>query len=557
MENDNRMTRFCLSILIVCVLILSVYGTASGEGSAASKTVNINIGYLESNQELLEEYIRREMYSIGGKKSEVKTAGYPLPEGENRRLYDKLLADIKKVAAGKRTSTVFSYDAADIYDKTELTKDDLNIDNVYNKDGSLTQEAIDALDRCVGIDVSPAIEALMFDCPYELYWFDKESGLSTDYPQISIVDETFTVTGQLTLMFCVSEDYAKDNEKYECDPKYGSSVEAAVSNAKKILDKYQGQSDRDRLMGYAKEICDLVSYNNEAMNGGAPYGNPWQLIWVFDGDENTNVVCEGYSKAFQYLCDLSTFTSNTRVITVSGYLYSESHMWNIVRLNDGANYLADVTNTDSGSQLMLVECDYGNYEEGYTILVEGASFFYSYDNPTKKRYSMDELTLNSKTPSQDVVIDTASFPDEVFRKYVQDTFDEDHNGTLDQIECANVTGIIVPEMGIKSLKGIQYFPNLNILQATRNDIDKIDLRHNPSIGCLFLEYNQLTEIDVSSLPLLGSLHIEENPIKTLDVSNNPLLEGLYTSYTRLQSIDVSAAFPGLSGNGYHKTGCKP
>ena len=101
MENDNRMTRFCLSILIVCVLILSVYGTASGEGSAAPKTVNISTGYLESNQKLLEEYIRQEMYSIGGKKSEVKTAGDPLPEGENRRLYDKLLADIKKVAAGK------------------------------------------------------------------------------------------------------------------------------------------------------------------------------------------------------------------------------------------------------------------------------------------------------------------------------------------------------------------------------------------------------------------------------------------------------------------------
>ena len=30
-------------------------------------------------------------------------------------------------------------------------------------------------------------------------------------------------------------------KSYECDPKYGSSVKAAVSNAQRILDKYQGK----------------------------------------------------------------------------------------------------------------------------------------------------------------------------------------------------------------------------------------------------------------------------------------------------------------------------
>lgn len=82
-----------------------------------------------------------------------------------------------------------------------------------------------------------------------------------------------------------------------------------------------------------------------------PYGNPWQLIWVFDGDPNTKVVCEGYSKAFKYLADLSEGL-NAQVITVSGAMKGGtgegSHMWSIVRMDDGRNYLVDVTNCDDG-----------------------------------------------------------------------------------------------------------------------------------------------------------------------------------------------------------------
>ena len=38
-------------------------------------------------------------------------------------------------------------------------------------------------------------------------------------------------------------------------------------------------------------------------NNGLPYGDPWQLIYVFDDDPDTNVVCEGYAKAFKYEAD--------------------------------------------------------------------------------------------------------------------------------------------------------------------------------------------------------------------------------------------------------------
>ena len=59
-------------------------------------------------------------------------------------------------------------------------------------------------------------------------------------------------------------------------------------------------------------------------------------------------VCEGYSKAFQYLCDLSSFKDKVECHSVSG-VTSGPHMWNVVAMEDGYNYLVDVTNCDEGT----------------------------------------------------------------------------------------------------------------------------------------------------------------------------------------------------------------
>ena len=74
------------------------------------------------------------------------------------------------------------------------------------------------------------------------------------------------------------------------------------------------------------------------------------MIWVFDGDPDTNVVCEGYSKAFKYLCDHTEFEGSIECILVGGYLArtgKEPHMWNVLKMEDGNNYLVDVTNCDA------------------------------------------------------------------------------------------------------------------------------------------------------------------------------------------------------------------
>ena len=166
-----------------------------------------------------------------------------------------------------------------------------------------------------------------------------------------------------------------------------------------------------------------------------PYGDPWQLIYVFDDDENTNVVCEGYSKAFQYLCDLSTFQSDKiRCYTVSGTMSggtgAGNHMWNIVTMDDGKNYLVDVTNCDgctvtydeetkaysisyssgfpdrlflagaSGSVSTGYTCTTGDYQytdsaSNTTWTLSSKSIEYIYGDTTKDLYSESILTLSN------------------------------------------------------------------------------------------------------------------------------------------------------------------
>ena len=107
------------------------------------------------------------------------------------------------------------------------------------------------------------------------------------------------------------------------------------------------KSDYEKLRAYNKAICEAVTYDYDAVKKDhgtyvVDHGDPWQLIWVFDGDPDTKAVCEGYSKAVQHLCDLTDFKSKTvQSIIVSGHA-GGGHMWNIVRMEDGKRYLVDI-----------------------------------------------------------------------------------------------------------------------------------------------------------------------------------------------------------------------
>ncbi len=368
------------------------------------------------NDGLLTAYARQQINEplAGSVSAEyIKNAGKDL-KGVSYSLYTGMKAAVEDIAAGRRSSTefVFSLEELDIHDacwtEAELGEPFWNGDE-FNSDAYWA--ALDLL----GYDPYAVVNALLADCPFELYWFDKTQGYSYGFPYLTFTEkdgeEAMELYGGFDFSFYVADEYARSS--FETDPAAGTTVTTAVETAAAIVAANAGKGDYDKLLAYKNKICDLTDYNHPAaQDASTPYGNPWQLIWVFDGDPATKVVCEGYSKAFQYLCDLSSFEHAVTAFSVTGYMAAGGggggHMWNVVTMENGKNYLVDTTNCDGGSSghsnsLFLVGYKSGSARNGYTV----SYYSYYYDNEMFSLFGENALTLSSKSYlNDDHTIDT-------------------------------------------------------------------------------------------------------------------------------------------------------
>ncbi len=338
--------------------------------------------------------------------------------GVNRAVYDSLKGMVAEAAAGQRSTTVFEIPVEELgLGQTSWTAAELGV-NAIVENGALSQAAMAAVNALVNFDFRSVINILQADCPYELYWYDKTIGTSYSSYTFSGNSQVIRIVGSLRFTFAVALQYAAGEPETitysdgttadlykELNTSYASRINAAVTDAASIVSSYAGSSDYGKLQGYMEQICSRVVYDDYAADDAneVPYGDPWQIISVFDGDSTTNVVCEGYSKAFQYLCDQTTFADDITAISVSGTMAGATgggrHMWNLVRMEDGKNYLVDVTNCDAGSvgypdKLFLAGFDSGSLSGGYTVLAGSNSIFYGYNSTTLSTYAESELTLS-------------------------------------------------------------------------------------------------------------------------------------------------------------------
>ncbi len=328
-----------------------------------------------------------------------RTAGNRL-KGANKVIYDYLKAESTKVAAGRREYTVFTLSAEELLgEKNYWTAADLGLKSLTDADGKVTDAALRKVQN-----PSSIINALLADNPYGLYWYDKTSSTRVKgfnlYLAVVDGEERIIADGTGYYSMPVAKEYSKSKTAgtYYFDTGVGQSASGVVSKAQAIVDKYDGLDDKARITGYGKEICRLVSYNNGAVFSDEDYGDPWQLIWVFDGDPSTNVVCEGYAKAFKFLCDISGFSGSVDCIVVTGMLGSEGHMWNVVTLDDGFNYMVDVTNSDGGSimasnGLFMCRTPASSSYPSYVFSSLGRSLKYTYDGDCMSIFSKEELMI--------------------------------------------------------------------------------------------------------------------------------------------------------------------
>ena len=138
-----------------------------------------------------------------------------------------------------------------------------------------------------------------------------------------------------------------------------------------------------------------------------------------------------------------------------------------------------------------------------------------------------------------VYITDANVPDKTFREYLLKQFDKDGNGVLTPAERYAVTEIDVENKYISNLSGLQFFPNLKVLNCSHNRLTKLDVSKNTVLQELVCWENQLTSLDVSQNTALQELACFENQLTSLDVSQNPALQKLNCGHNRLTSLDVS------------------
>lgn len=102
-----------------------------------------------------------------------------------------------------------------------------------------------------------------------------------------------------------------------------------------------------------------------------------------------------------------------------------------------------------------------------------------------------------------------------------------------------VTEIRGRRQQIRSTRGLEHFPNLKLLDLTRNRISSLDLSGNPHLQQLFVGNNALEDLDVSGLGELEGLEVFMNDLESLDLTHNPRLEVLYANANDFIEIDLS------------------
>ena len=264
-----------ISILLAVVMILNTSLHVCAEEDTNSLLVEKNyvtkeqmLEYKEeirisgekdvSEEELFAAYVDSVFY--GTATSTYGTVAGRQLTGDEKILYDALVPVIHQIANGTRAASVivigqpFTDEEGHIY---EVDAETTFLGNV------LTEEMIEHV-----------INALLADLPYEMYWYDKVTGCIVT----GIVGEAVV---QVTMKFNVGDNY-RGADEYTIDTSKTSAAVNAVANAQEIVEKYAELSDYEKLVGYKKEICELVSYDQEAADGNVFVENidPWQIIYV-------------------------------------------------------------------------------------------------------------------------------------------------------------------------------------------------------------------------------------------------------------------------------------
>ena len=296
--------------------------------------------------------------------------------GKAYNLYNAYKTIINAVNKGRKNDTVKKISTTKVINKRTYTARELGLSKIANNKGGKWVATAKARKRIAEMvdkqtNWKGVYQSLLSDLSSDSYWVAWSSGASFYTYTYKYDRNKIYFTKKFTLSLPVMPEYAKDVNAlhkylYKLNRSKLNATSTARDNARAIVQifdeaiptVFEGytpeQIDYNRLWYYCNMICRLAEYDTYTYKLPADqryWQGAWSMIYVFDNDASTKVVCSGYARALKYLCELSNFNSDWIDCQLATGFAGENHMWCTVRMNDGENYLVDPTWMDNGDSV--------------------------------------------------------------------------------------------------------------------------------------------------------------------------------------------------------------
>ena len=207
----------------------------------------------------------------------------------------------------------------------------------------------------------------------------------------------------------------------------------------------------------------------------------------------------------------------------------------IFQLYCSGNQLASLNISHCPNLLALVE-NYTSYR-----INSGIIEFWDDDSAAYLRFD-DSVIILTGTSAR--LLNIFNFPDPVFRAYVAENCDADKDGILSDEEIAAVTWIdcsgTEEERGaITSLKGVEFFSELTMLDCSCNRLSSLDLSRNARLEVLDCSNNLITRLNIGDNTALTTVWCYNNQLRELDLSGKNALTELWCNNNWLNTLELS------------------
>ncbi len=135
---------------------------------------------------------------------------------------------------------------------------------------------------------------------------------------------------------------------------------------------------------------------------------------------------------------------------------------------------------------------------------------------------------------------TTAIVDPVFEQALVDLdFDDKVDGTVVTSKILGIRDLILDDLGITDLRGIQDFNDLENLSVNGNALVRLDVSDNTKLKFIYADNNALTFINVQDLAILEKISAPGNVLVSMYTSTNPALQLLVLNDNDIEISDVS------------------